>query len=437
MAVLVSLGVAAGALAATGLPGSAGASAPDQQFPPVDQSGVSQTEIRVGGVASKTNPLGGNYASSFDGVKAYFNMVNSSKDKGIYGRELNLVSERDDQLGSNRQEVQGLLSEDNLFAVLPVAVLLFTGADLLGSAGVPTFGWNINAEWGSEQGAGPPNLFGEKGSFLCFTCAGSLLPLFAKTVKAKKIGVLAYQNPQSADCAKGIQASFDKYPSGKIEFLDTSLSFGVTDLSNDVSQMKDKGVDLVTTCMDSNGTLTLAKEMKKQGLEAKQYLPNAYDQKFIEENAPFFQGSYALTFFTPFEVKQKPKGLKDFQKWMKKGGFEQNENSLAGWINADLFYQGLKAAGPDFTRQKVVDAINSMTDYTANGLLAGIDWRTGHSQESPNGCVVLSKVENGKFKPAFGQPGKPFVCYPNQPAQLPAKFVPASGQAEFAKESGQ
>ncbi len=436
MAGLASLVIGAGLLAAV-VPVSAGADTPSQQFPPVDQPGVTSSEIDVGGVVSKTNPLGGDYAATFDGVKAYFNMVNASKDKGIYGRKLKLTSERDDQLGNNRQEVQGLLSEDNVFAAMPIASLLFTGADLLGSAGVPTFGWNINAEWGSEQGAGPPNLFGEKGSFLCFTCAGSLLPLFAKTVKAKKIGVLAYQVPQSADCAKGIQASFDKYPSAKIEFLDTSLSFGVTDLSNDVSQMKDKGVDLVTTCMDNNGTLTLAKEMKKQGLDAKQYLPNAYDQKFIQENGPFFQGSYALTFFTPFEVKDKPKGLKDFQKWMKKGGFTQNENSLAGWINADLLYQGLKAAGPDFTRQKIVDAINSMTDYTANGLLAGIDWRTGHSQESTNGCVVLSKIENGKFKPAFGQSGKPFVCYPNQPAQLPAKFVASSGQAGFAKESGQ
>src|SRR5262249_46325203 len=144
----------------------------------------------------------------------------------------------------------------------------------------PTFGWNINAEWGSEQAAGPPNLFGEKGSFLCFTCSGSLVPLLAKTLHKKKLGVLAYQVPQSADCAKGLQASLDKYGSqagAKIEFVDTSLAFGVTDLSSDVSQMKDKGVDFVTTCMDNNGTLTLAKEMKKQGLNATQYLPNAYN----------------------------------------------------------------------------------------------------------------------------------------------------------------
>jgi hypothetical protein len=419
MAGLASLVIAAGLLAAVG-PVAAGADTPSQQFPPVDQPGVTSTQINVGGVVAKTNPLGGDYAAAFDGVQAYFNMVNASKDKGIYGRKLNLSSKRDDQVGMNRQEVQGLISEDNVFAVLPVATLLFTGADLLGQSGIPTFGWNINAEWGSEQAAGPPNLFGEKGSYLCFTCPSQTLPWLAQKLHKKKIGVLAYQVPQSADCAKGVQATFDKYPSAKIEFIDTSLAFGVTDLSNDVSQMKDKGVDMVTTCMDNNGTLTLAKEMKKQGLNANQYLPNAYNQKFISENAPFFQGSYALTFFTPFEVKQKPKGLQDFQKWMKKGGFEQNENAMAGWINADQFVTGLKEAGPDFTRQKLVDAINAEKNFTANGLLAGIDWSVAHQADQPQGCTVLSKIDNGKFVPSFGQPGKPFLCFQLNP--LPDKL---------------
>ena len=419
MAGLASLVIAAGLLAAVG-PASAGADTPSQQFPPVDQPGVTSNQINVGGVVAKTNPLGGDYAAAFDGVQAYFNMVNASKDKGIYGRKLNLSSKRDDQVGMNRQEVQGLISEDNVFAVLPVATLLFTGADLLGQSGIPTFGWNINAEWGSEQAPGPPNLFGEKGSYLCFTCASQTVPWLAQKLHKKKIGLLAYQVPQSADCAKGVQATFDKYPSAKVEFVDTSLAFGVTDLSNDVSQMKDKGVDMVTTCMDNNGTLTLAKEMKKQGLNAPQYLPNAYNQKFISDNAPFFQGSYALTFFTPFEVKQKPKGLQDFQKWMKKGGFAQNENSMAGWINADQFVTGLKEAGPDFTRQKVVDAINAEKNYTANGLLAGIDWSVQHMADQAQGCNVLSKVDNGKFVPSFGQPGKPFVCFQLNP--LPDKL---------------
>ena len=55
--------------------------------------------------------------------------------------------------------------------------------------------------------------------------------------------------------------------------------------------MMEEGVDFVTTCMDSNGVLTLAQEMKKQGLDATQSLPNAYDHDFIEENAELFNGN--------------------------------------------------------------------------------------------------------------------------------------------------
>ncbi len=78
--------------------------------------------------------------------------------------------------------------------------------------------------------------------------------------------------------------------------------------------------------------------MKKQGLEAIQYLPNGYNQKFIEENAEFFEDSYVSTCFTPFEARPKPAGLKDFQKWMKKGASSRRD--LAGGLDvADLFYE--------------------------------------------------------------------------------------------------
>jgi ABC-type branched-subunit amino acid transport system substrate-binding protein len=236
------------------------------------------------------------------------------------------------------------------------------------------------------------------------------LPWLAQKVHKKKIGLLAYTVDQSKDCATGVKASFDKYPSAKVVFDDESLSFGVTDLSSDVSQMKDKGVDMVTTCMDNNGVLTLAKEMKKQGLNAIQYLPNAYDQKFMKTNGQFLEGSYVLTFFTPYQVKKQPPGLKKFLKWIKKNNGPTTENALAGWTNADLFYKGLKAAGPDFTRQKVVDAINQMKDYTADGIYAPIDWTIAHTQDPPEGCSILSKVHNGTFVPSFGTADKPFTC---------------------------
>src|SRR5664279_4516229 len=120
----------------------------------VNQPGVTKDTIRVGGVASVTNALNGPYGSAFDGVKAYFDMVNSQG--GIYGRKLEEVAQRDDQMGQNQQQVEAILAQDNVFAVAPIATIFsFSGAQALVNANVPTFGWNINDEY-----TGHPNLFG-------------------------------------------------------------------------------------------------------------------------------------------------------------------------------------------------------------------------------------------------------------------------------------
>ncbi|HEY7440471.1 MAG TPA: ABC transporter substrate-binding protein [Acidimicrobiia bacterium] len=398
---------------------SSGGSASTQKFPAVNQPGVTPTEIKVGGVATVSNdPTGGSLGSAFDGVKAYFDYINSTG--GVYGRKLVLSSQRDDGLANNRSEVQGLLTSDNVFAALPISVQLFTGAQLLSKAGIPTYGWDINPEWGSEtQKPGPANFFTNVGDYICFTCAlPSAQTWLPKKLNRHNIGVLAFNVSQSTGCAEGLQNSFKKYPTGKIVFMDKSLTFGTPDYSAQVARMKDKKVDLVISCLDGNGATTLGREMKKQGLDAIQVLPNSYNQGLISKNADVLNGNYLFTTFTPFEVKPEPPGMKNYKEWIGKSGGKTNENSLMGWINADEFVTGLKAAGPNFTRQKVVDATNAITDYTADGLVPPINWKTAHSKQIE--CYATVKVVDGKFKPVYGQSGKPFLCFPSDLTEMPA-----------------
>jgi ABC-type branched-subunit amino acid transport system substrate-binding protein len=377
------------------------------------QPGVTADTIRVGGVVSKTNPINGPYASAFDGVKAYFNMVNAAG--GIYGRKLQLVSERDDQISQNQEQVDALLAQDNVFAVAPIATIFsFSGAKSLIDQNIPTFGWNINDEY-----TGAKNLFGSNAGALCIGCVGTYLPFLAKELGKKKVGVLAYAVPNSAKCADGVQRSFDRYPSAKVEFLSKSLSFGVTDFSVEVGQMKDKGVDIVMTCMDTTAVLNLAKEMRKQGLNAIQYLPNGYDAELVNANPQFFQNDIVGVSFAPFETRPKPKGLAEFDKWMDKAGYKKNEVAMNGWISAFQLHAGLQAAGPAFTRQKVIDALNTMTNLTADGLLPPRNWTKEHDITHGVVCTAWVKVQNGKFVPIFAQNGKPFQCNPDQPAKLP------------------
>jgi ABC-type branched-subunit amino acid transport system substrate-binding protein len=385
--------------------GSRSSAGDSTKFPHVDQPGVSDTEIRVAGVAAVTNPTGVPYGDAFNGVHAYFDMVNATG--GIYGRKLVLAATHDDQLSNNKRVVEGMLDQDQPFAALPISTVLFTGADLLAKNGVPTFGWNIQQEW-----TGPPNFFGQVGA-LCFgaQCANPTLPWLAGKLHKKRIGVLAYSVAQSATCLDMIDASFARFPSAKIVFRDKSLSFGVTDFSADVKKMLDANVDFVTTCMDKNGVLGLTREMRQQGLNAIQYLPNAYDQEFMQKNAGFFEGSYVLAQEAPIETRPKFPALNDYITWMGKAGFRTTENAEIGWVNAAQFVAGLKGAGADFTRQKVVDAINRETAYDADGMIVPIDWTKQHTEtQPPLACGAMLKVVNGKFVVSFAPPGKPFVC---------------------------
>ena len=295
---------------------------PPGGWPKVDQPGVTDSEIRVSGVASTTNPLGGLYGTSFDGVQAYFDMINSQG--GIYGRKLTMVKEHDDNLGNNQREVEAIIDQDNVFAVSPVATIIsFTGAPLLEQNKIPTFGWGINDEW-----TGPPELLRVL-RLLCngAYCPGIILPWLANKLKKHRLGVLRCCPPNSGGLPRRhrrLVQEVREVGEGQDRLPDQELSFGVTDLSSDVKKMIDAKVDFMTTCMDSNGVLTLAKEMRQQGLNVLQYFPNGYDHDFMKKNSGFFQNAIVITQVAPLEDEERSSPLKNYVKWMGKAGAEED-----------------------------------------------------------------------------------------------------------------
>ena len=68
---------------------------------------------------------------------------------------------------------------------MPMASLLFTGADQLVAEGIPTFGWTINPEWQGTAENPKANLFGQAGSYLCLGCEQPPIPYLAKQADRK------------------------------------------------------------------------------------------------------------------------------------------------------------------------------------------------------------------------------------------------------------
>jgi ABC-type branched-subunit amino acid transport system substrate-binding protein len=385
---------------------------------PVDAPGVTDTEIKVVVISSKTNPLNGKYAELADGMNAYFDMINS--EGGIYGRELKITNERDDIIGTqNQEQVQASLAEDDAFATF-LASLGFAGADELEAAGMPTFIWNIRPEM-----AGHENVFGNVGA-ICFGCAGQILPFMVEQLGATKVGILAYGVAnESKLCAQGNRESIEKYSDAEVAFYDDTIQFAAPDLSAQVAQMKQNGVDFVTTCMDINETIVLGKEMQKQGLDAVQQLPNGYDATLVAANADVLEDSIVIPGFVAFENEPQIPEIQTYLEQMDKIGKDPIEVATIGWILADQFVTGLKMAGPEFSQQKVIEALNTLTDYSDNGFVAPIDWTKQHEDpvQNPDAagdrqCANFTVVQGGKFVPQWGEPGKPWVCFENNAETL-------------------
>jgi len=406
----VSLIVAALALSMLGVASPAGAA--KSKVP-----GVTASEIRVCGVAGVTNPTGVGYQDGFAGIKGYFQRVNQQG--GVFGRQLKLVNQYDDQTrdSKNIQAVRSCVEDDKAFAVAPMTTQTFAGAKYLVDNGVPTFGWNIQEQW--KLG---PNLFGEKGSFLCMTCP-NLTPVFiAQQQGAHKAAAFGYgSSPQSADCAANIKSSFEKW-NFPFAFTDTSLAFGFSanDVSAIVQAIKDQGVDFITACIDLNGEVNLQKALKAAGVNnVKFWAPQGYDQQNLDKLGADLNGFNFIVPFVPFELAKGNKEMTAFLASMKKAGQAPTEQALAGWQNGALLVAGIKAAGKNFTRESVISSINKMTKWTANGLRPPINWtNSGHTGSVPGDqtCYGYVQVENGKFVPQFKTTSQqPFVCFPVNP----------------------
>jgi len=385
-----------------------------------ETQGVTSTEIRVGSLTAATGPLGNQYAPISDGVEAYIDMINDAG--GVAGRRIKLAAKLDDATSPSRDiaQARALNEQDKVFAVVGVATPVFPGAKYLGANNVPTFGWTVNPEW-----SGPASLFGEDGSFVDFTGAGPLLPYLAKKVGASKVGTLAYNVAQSQDCATGQANSFRKYGLD-YPFQDTSLPFGTTDINADIQRMKQSGVQFMATCMDATGNVLMSRGIRQNGLNITQYWPNGYDQQTLDQFPDLMEGVYLESSFTPFEAASTSPGMEQFLSEMHRR-FPRtpiSEVVLAGWINAHLFVDGLKAVGRDLTRSKLIAAINNIHDFTADGIWpkqSPIDWAYSHTRLTPYpDCAAFIQVQHGRFVPVFGTPGDPFVCIDHNVTVLPS-----------------
>jgi ABC-type branched-subunit amino acid transport system substrate-binding protein len=381
--------------------------------------GVTDEEIRfsIMGTSTAKSPLGECFMECFaDGVKAYFDYVNANG--GVYGRDLVLDDPLDDELGKSQQVALQVIAADDTLATFLVP-LVSTAYEPFAKANWPVYGYLTD----HTAKAGKKNLFSTY-SVSSFNTPRLDHPYLPQALGAKKLGALGYGVASSQTCVKQIEDEFEGIYKdvAEVVYANDDLPFGLANgVAPEVTAMKEAGVELVFTCMESNGLKTFAQEMKRQGVKAPLVTYSAFEPEFIEANAAVIEGSIQGTRLRP-EIASDSEGSKLFEEWTEKADVAKvTSNTRQGWAAADLMVSGLKGVGGAFDRQKLIDATNVLKQWNAKGFIAPVDIGRQHVGSTPtdrttNGdmplCFSYTQIKDGKL--TFIEPqtkDKPYVCW--------------------------
>ena len=371
--------------------------------------GVSATSITVGTISTQTGTLASNFSSLIYGEKAYYNYINAQG--GVNGRKIDYKYALDD--GGNpttfNQLANTLINQDHVFAVTGVATAFFS-PNLFVESGIPTYGYNVTGNWTPAK-----NLFAAGGSVQYYPAAGPQVSYVARqTQKSPSIAFIAYGVAASAASCQSEQTSLTA-AGYKESYSDLKVNYPGSTVATDVQRMKQAGSNMVVSCMDVQGNVTMARAIKQYGVNMTQLWFSGNDQSTLNQNQSLMQNVYFDIGHVPFSASPSLyPGLKLYFAQMKKyePSYAQDEIALQGWESAALFVQGVKMAGSNLTQANVIKQDNSISSFTAGGLTAPVNWKSaGHSGHAPPYCLAYIKVSGNKYLATLNKGKNVFNCF--------------------------
>jgi branched-chain amino acid transport system substrate-binding protein len=412
-AIVAGVALVAGCISIGGAAGAATSSAP----------GVTSNSITVGTISTQTGPIASNFSSLIYGERAYFDYIDAQG--GINGRKIDYKYALDDagNVTTFNQLASTLINQDHVFAITGVATASFA-PNYFVEAKIPTYGYNVSGNW-----AGPPNLFAAGGSVSYYPAEGPEIAYVANKVKATSVAFLAYGVASSADaCQAAAKGMADA--GYKIGYTDYKISYPGTTVATDVQRLRQAGTDLIVSCMDVLGNINLARAVQQYGLKTTQLWLSGNDKSTLVANKSLMQGVYFDIQHVPFTAPTSEyPGLKVYLTQMEKyePKYVEDEVAIQGWESAALFAEGVKLAGNNLTQANVIAQTNKLTSFTANGLMAPVNWLKDHTATAPPYCEAVIQAKGVQYVPVFNKGKNVFNCFESVSAKKGPVFPLPAG----------
>jgi branched-chain amino acid transport system substrate-binding protein len=331
--------------------------------------GVTADTIKIGSFGALTGP-GYLYGTlPMNGIEVVFDQVNAAG--GINGRKLELVRE-DDRCDPAAAigAVKKLIFEDKVFAIIGggCSNATFAAREVLDEAKIPVV--IMASVHDGITTPVSPNIFSVA---LTSTIESQAQLEFAIAQGAKRIAVVSMRDAWGRARYTPLMEAFQK--KGIKPVLDEEMAPDANDATAQVLRLKAANADAVLIVLYPKPAAIFMRDAQKLGFK-----PLAIGQTGIADPAAFEDqvGSPGATasFRTISMVRHTPEDPA-VDKWRKAietkfPGDRLSVYNLFGIGSAQVMVEALKRAGPDLTREKLIAALDGLTDFQTDVYGAGI-----------------------------------------------------------------
>jgi len=355
-------------------------------------AGVTDTEIILGSSSALSGHAGYLGTSYLHGAMARVNQIN--EEGGVNGRKIKVIS-YDDQYDPSKCVVntQKLINEDKVFSlfnyvgtptaveVIPIVeeakiplVGLFSGANIFRQP-VKKYIFNIRASYYKE--------------------AEAAVELFVDRLNLKRIAIFYQADSYGMDGLEGAKISLQKRglePMAIGSYARGTLD--VEDAAETILKASPEAVIMVGTYSPSAKFVRLVKEKNPSILFHS--VSFVGPEEFLRDLGNYSENIIVTQVVPPPSETELLYGPELYRKGLEKyyPGEEPSFGGLEGFSNARVIIEGLRRAGKDLTRQKFVESLESLRDYSI-----GIGAPVAFSEDDHEGLdkIYITRISNGAF----------------------------------------